>query len=219
MIGHLMAAGHLDSLNVARQKRLILINGAPHSTGIFKQPVEGPREIGPEGLLDDRISDLSVHGGVDKAVYAYGTEDYAWWAGALGRDTEPGLFGENLTVSGLDPSHAVIGERWQVGSTLLEVSEPRQPCSKLAAKMGDPRFVRTFAKALRLGAYLRVIEPGSLQAGDDIDVVARPGHGVTIELVGRVSFGRHELAEKALEADALSGAWRELLEEKAARAR
>jgi MOSC domain-containing protein YiiM len=165
-----------------------------------------------EGLEGDRQVDLRVHGGAHKAVYAYGTEDYDWWAAQLERETEPGLFGENLTVSGLDASHAEIGERWRVGSTLLEVSEPRQPCSKLGAKMGDPRFVKTFARALRLGAYLRVIEPGDVGAGDGVEVVERPGHGVTIETLGRIAFGDRDLIDAALEAPALSPPWRDWLE-------
>jgi MOSC domain-containing protein YiiM len=199
------------SVNLA-SVRLIMINGEPVKTGIFKLPAEGRVAVGPEGLEGDRQVDRRVHGGPDKAVYAYGTGDYEWWAGELGRETEPGLFGENLTVAGLDPSHAEIGERWRVGSALLEVSEPRQPCSKLAAKMGDPRFVKRFARALRLGAYLRVVAEGEVGAGDDVEVAARPGHGITIETLGRIAFGDRELIGRALEAPALSPQWRRWLE-------
>ena len=203
-------SGEVVSVNLGR-KRLITLNGRPTPTGIFKEPVEGRVEIGSEGLAGDRIADLSVHGGVDKAVYSYACEDYAWWAEELGRECGPGLFGENLTLRGVEAGHAVIGERWRIGTTLLEVSEPRQPCSKLAAKMQDPGFVKRFAKALRLGAYLRVIEPGEVGAGDAVEIVERPAHGVTIELLGRVAFGDRRLAAKALEAPALSGPWREWL--------
>jgi MOSC domain-containing protein YiiM len=199
------------SVNLA-SVRLIMINGEPVKTGIFKLPAEGRVAVGAEGLEGDRQVDRRVHGGPDKAVYAYGTGDYEWWAGELGRETDPGLFGENLTVAGLDPSHAEIGERWRVGSALLEVSEPRQPCSKLAAKMGDPRFVKRFARALRLGAYLRVVAEGEVGAGDDVEVAARPGHGITIETLGRIAFGDRELIGRAHEAPALSPPWRRWLE-------
>ncbi len=206
----LAVSGSLRSVNVARA-RLILLNGQPAKTGIFKEPVDGPVAIGAEGLEGDRVVDREVHGGIDKAVYAYGTGDYAWWSEELGRECGPGLFGENLTVDGIDPSTAEIGERWRVGSTVLEVSEPRTPCSKLAAKMEDGRFVKRFARALRLGAYLRVIEPGQVRAGDPVEVVAQPGHGVTTELVGRVIFGERSLAPRVLEASALGDSWRDWL--------
>ncbi len=206
-----MSDGRVVSVNLA-QVRLVTIGGSPVKTGIFKVPAEGRVAVGREGLDGDRQVDRRVHGGPDKAVYAYGTSDYEWWSEQLGRETEPGLFGENLTTQGLDPSHAEIGERWRVGSALLEVSEPRQPCSKLGAKMGDQRFVKRFARALRLGAYLRVIEEGELGAGDEVDVVERSGHGITVETLGRVAFGDRELVERALEAPALSPRWREWLE-------
>jgi MOSC domain-containing protein YiiM len=209
--------GRIVSVNVA-EMRLIMLNGQPVKTGIYKLPAGGRLEVVSDGLVDDRQADLAVHGGPNKAVYAYGTEDYAWWEAELGREMTPGLFGENLTVEGLDPSHAEIGERWQAGSALLEVAEPRQPCSKLAAKMEDRLFVRRFAKALRLGAYLRVVEPGELGAGDEVEVVERPGHGVTIETLGRIVFGDRTLIADALRAPALSGPWREWLSERASRA-
>jgi MOSC domain-containing protein YiiM len=206
-----LSGARVASVNLA-DVRLIMINGEPVKTGIFKLPADRRVAVGPEGLDGDRQVDLSVHGGTEKAVYAYGAGDYEWWEDELGRELEPGTFGENLTVSGLDPSHAEIGERWRVGSTLLEVSEPRQPCSKLGAKMGDPRFVKRFARALRLGAYLRVIEPGDVGAGDPVEVVDRPGHGITIETLGRIAFGDRELIARALEAPALSPQWRRWLE-------
>lgn len=212
-----LGSGRLLSVNVA-EMRLLMLNGQPVRTGIFKLPVAGRTAVGIEGLEGDRQADRTVHGGPDKAVYSYGSEDYEWWSSELDRDWEPGLFGENLTAEGLDPSHATIGERWRIGSTLLEVSEPRQPCSKLAAKMEDPRFVRRFARALRLGAYLRVIEPGELGPGDTVEVAERPDHDVTVEMLGRIAFGQRDLAPHALQASALSAGWRGYLEELAERA-
>ena len=136
----------------------------------------------------------------------------------LGRELPPGWFGENLTLIGLDPREARIGERWRVGTALVEVSEPRQPCSKLGSKMGDQRFVKAFAKAMRLGAYLRIVAPGSVEAGDAIEVVERPDHDVTIGLLSRVLFEDSSLGPRILVADALTDAWREHGERLAAKA-
>jgi len=197
----------VDSVNVGRPK-LLLINGQPNKTGIDKQPIDGPVELRDDAVAGDAVVDREYHGGYDKAVYAYASEDYAWWSGELGRELGPGAFGENLTTSGIAIAEARIGERWRVGSALLEVSEPRQPCSTLGAKMGDQRFVRRFAKALRLGTYLRIIEPGVVAAGDAIDVVDRPDHEVTVGLLGRVLFEDSSLGPQVLAAGALTDAWR-----------
>jgi len=195
------------SVNVGRPK-LLLINGQPNKTGIDKQPTDGPVELRDDAVAGDAVVDREYHGGYDKAVYAYASEDYAWWSGELGRELGPGAFGENLTTSGIAIAEARIGERWRVGSALLEVSEPRQPCSTLGAKMGDQRFVRRFAKALRLGTYMRIIEPGVVAAGDAIDVVDRPDHEVTVGLLGRVLFEDSSLGPQVLAAGALTDAWR-----------
>ena len=195
------------SVNVGRPK-LLLINGQPNKTGIDKQPIDGPVELRDDAVAGDAVVDREYHGGYDKAVYAYASEDYEWWSGELGRELGPGAFGENLTTSGIAIAEARIGERWRVGSALLEVSEPRQPCSTLGAKMGDQRFVRRFAKALRLGTYMRIIEPGVVAAGDAIDVVDRPDHEVTVGLLGRVLFEDSSLGPQVLAAGALTDAWR-----------
>ena len=158
-------------------------------------------------LDGDDQADRSVHGGPDKAVYAYASEDLAWWAEGLGQPVEPGSFGENLTTAGIDRSEAVIGERWAIGSTLLEVSQPRVPCFKLGIRMGDPTFPRRFAQAGRPGAYLRVVAEGSLRAGDVIRPVSRPVHGVTVGLVTRAYHRDHSLAARILEAPELPEPW------------
>ena len=200
-------APRVVSVNVGRPK-LLLINGQPHETGIDKRPTDGPVELRDDAVAGDAVVDRRHHGGYDKAVYAYATEDYEWWSDELGRELGPGAFGENLTTSGIAIAAARIGERWRVGSALLEVSEPRQPCSTLGAKMGDQRFVRRFAKALRLGTYMRIIEPGVVGAGDAIDVVDRPDHEVTVGLLGRVLFEDSSLGPQVLAAGALTDAWR-----------
>lgn len=151
-------------------------------TGIDKRPVTGPVAVGELGVEGDRQVDHVNHGGPDKAVYAYATEDLARWAEQLGRELGPGMFGENLTTAGVDVTGAVIGERWAVGDggLLLEVTMPRTPCYKFAHKMGEPRWIKRFTAEGRPGAYLRVLQPGPVAAGDRIQVRDRPAHGVTI---------------------------------------
>ncbi|MFN8112439.1 MAG: MOSC domain-containing protein [Solirubrobacterales bacterium] len=208
--------GRVASVNLGRP-RLLTINGSPRKTGIFKVPADGPVRLENDAVAGDSVVDTQVHGGYDKAVYSYAAEDYEWWSGELGRELGPGDFGENLTTSGIELGEARIGERWRVGKALLEVSEPRQPCSTLGAKMGDQRFVKRFAKALRLGTYLRIIEPGEVAAGDRIEVVERPDHDVSVGLLGRVLFEDSSLGPQILAADALTDAWREHGEKLAAR--
>ncbi|MFJ3402636.1 MOSC domain-containing protein [Promicromonospora sp. NPDC090134] len=149
-------------------------------TAIDKRPVEGRVKVRPYGLYADVQADRANHGGLDQAVYAYAQEDADHWSAELGREVTPGLFGENLRVSGLDVNAAVIGERWQVGSALLEVTQPRTPCQTFGRRLGEQRWVRRFTQANRTGAYLRVIENGELGAGDTVDVVHHPLHGVTV---------------------------------------
>ncbi len=155
--------------------------GARHGpSGIDKRPVEGPRAVGRLGLEGDRVFNIKDHGGPDKAVYAYAAEDAAAWAAELGRPVPPGLFGENLRTAGVDVSGALVGERWRVGGVLLEVRMPRVPCGTFAQRMGERGWVRTFTQRGWPGAYLAVLEPGELAAGDAVDVVHRPAHGVRI---------------------------------------
>jgi MOSC domain-containing protein YiiM len=203
----------LISVNVGR-KRLVLYNGGPISTAIWKKPVDGRVEVRGINLAGDDQADRTVHGGVDKAVYAYSREDYDWWEGELGEPLEAGTFGENLTVGGIDPTAAVIGERWRVGSVLLEVSEPRFPCFKLGIRMGDPRFLKRFALARRPGTYLRIVEEGELGAGDEIEVVSTPAHGVTIGQFTEAYLGSRDALVSLLEADELGQGWREWIEQR-----
>jgi MOSC domain-containing protein YiiM len=157
--------------------------GRARRSAIVKRPVEGPVACVGENLAGDEQALRSHHGGPDQAVYAYAAESYRWWEGELGRPLEPGLFGENLTLEGVDADHAVIGETWAIGSAVLGVTAPRIPCLKLQARTGEPKFVKRFAAARRPGAYLRIVEEGELAAGDEVRVLERPAHGVTIALV------------------------------------
>lgn len=136
-------------------------------SGIVKAPAPGRVPLGPAGLAGDGQADLTVHGGPDKAVYAYPVEHYAHWEVELLRDDlAPGRFGENLTVEGLTEDDLAIGDVLRADDALLEVSQPRVPCAKLGMRMGDPGFLRPFLRSGRVGFYLRVLEPGSLGAGD-----------------------------------------------------
>ena len=147
-------------------------------------------EVRGVNLVGDDQADRSVHGGPEQVLYAYAAEDYAWWETELGRSLEPGIFGENLTVEGVEVSRAVIGEAWQIGSVRAQVTAPRIPCFKLAARMGDPTFVRRFLAARRPGAYLRLLEEGMLETGDRVRVLSRPAHGLTISDVVDAYTGR-----------------------------
>ncbi len=137
-------------------------------TGIYKLPAQGPVGITRLGLRQDFIGDPKDHGGPDQAVYVYGGADDAWWSKELGRPLEPGTFGENLTVSDLESAGFRIGDRFHVGSTVLEVTAPRIPCSTLARRMGDPMFVKRYRRAERPGLYCRVIQEGTLRGGDEV---------------------------------------------------
>src|SRR3954447_16370382 len=175
-------SGVVESVNLGTP-RPVEVNGHTVLTAIWKHPVEGRVPVSGVNLRGDDQADRSVHGGPDKAVYAYAAEDEEWWRAQVGRDLGDAPFGENLITRGLPVSEAVIGEHWAVGSALLEVAQPRLPCFKLGLRMGDPRFLRRFADAGRPGAYLRVLAEGDIGASDEIRVVRRPEHGVTSALV------------------------------------
>jgi MOSC domain-containing protein YiiM len=202
-----VALGTVRSVSVSTV-RSVDIDGVAVTTGIFKKPVAGRVPLRGVNLAGDDQADRKVHGGPDRAVYAYAAEDYDWWGGELGRMLPPGTFGENLTLYGVDVSGARIGERWRVGSTLLQVTSPRVPCFKLAHVMNDPRFARTFARALRPGAYLRVIEEGDIAAGDSARVVARPEHELTIAEMARIFFFDRKRIRDMLVAPELPESWR-----------
>jgi MOSC domain-containing protein YiiM len=195
------------SVNVGRPRE-IERNGSVERTAIWKAPVEGRVAVRGVNVEGDDQADRSVHGGPDKAVYAYAGEDTAWWERELGRALGPGAFGENLTLAGVDVTGALIGERWRIGSVLLEVSQPRIPCWKLGKRMSDPRFLKRFAEAGRPGAYLRIAEEGELAAGDAVEIVHRPDHDITVGLVAHAFLHDHSLAARVLEAEALSDEWR-----------
>jgi MOSC domain-containing protein YiiM len=139
------------------------------------------------------------------------SEDSAWWAAELEREIPAGMFGENLSTDGVDCSGAVIGERWAIGSVLLEVCQPRLPCFKLGMRFGDPQMLRRFAQASRPGAYLRIVEEGDLGAGDAVDVLDRPDHGVTVAMVSDALLLDPDLRARAAQAPQLPHELREML--------
>lgn len=205
-----MTSALLLSLNVGRPQVIGTRRGVPVLSGFVKTPAAGRLRTAGVNLEGDDQADRSVHGGPDKAVYAYASEDTAWWAQELGRELGAGAaFGENLTTSGVDCSGAIIGERWRVGGALLEVCQPRLPCFKLGMVHGDPGLLRRFARASRPGAYLRILEHGELGAGDRIEVLDRPAHGVTVRLVADGFLRDRSLLRKALFAPQLASGLRE----------
>ena len=190
--------------------------GRATRSAIVKSPVDGPVAVRGVNLDGDEQADRRNHGGVDQAVYAYACESYEWWQRELDRELTPGIFGENLTLEGVDVDGAAIGERWAIGSTVLEVTRPRIPCLKLARRMDDLGFIKRFAAARRPGAYLRIVAEGTLQAGDEVTVVSRPDHGVTIAIVNEALLFDAELAPRLLRAPQLAAGVREWAEARAA---
>lgn len=173
------------SVNVGERRAVAAKSG---TSGIDKRPVAGPVEVrapgpkglGGSGLVGDHISDTANHGGDDQAVYAYAREDLDAWERELGRPLANGTFGENLTTAGIDVTGAVIGEHWVVGDVVLQVSCPRIPCVTFAVWLGEQKWVPRFTRARVPGAYLRVLNPGTLTGGSPVRVVDVPAHGVTV---------------------------------------
>lgn len=196
---------HLATVLVGRPRPVApLLGSEPVPTAIFKEPVSGPVQVGRTNLAGDAQADLENHGGPYKAVYAYAREDLEFWAEQLGRPLPDGSVGENLTTLGLDVTGALVGERWRIGTVLLEVVQPRIPCFKLGIRVGDRHFPRRFGPAARPGAYLRVVAEGQLAAGDRVEVVHRPTHGVSVGLVAHAYFNDRSLAERVLSAPELA---------------
>jgi MOSC domain-containing protein YiiM len=185
------------------------------TTGIFKEPVAGRVRLRGVNLDGDDQADRGVHGGPDRAAYAYAVEDYDSWAGELGAACAPGAFGENLTTRGIDVSGALIGELWRVGSAVVRVTSPRVPCYKLAMKMDDPQFVRRFAAAVRPGAYLAIAEEGDVAAGDGVEIVYRPTHALTLAAMTRIYFFERDRIGELVDVDDLPAAWRDWAREHA----
>ncbi|MVM36810.1 MOSC domain-containing protein [Spirosoma sp. HMF3257] len=177
---------HILSVNVGLP-RSVEWGGRTITTGIFKRPVEGPVSLEPLNFVGDRQADLTVHGGPDKAVYAYDNTHYAHWLQQIERnDWAPGFFGENLTTEGLLESEVRIGDLFRVGSALLRAVQPRFPCYKLNVRFDDPGMTRHFAREGRSGIYFRVVEPGTVQAGDEVNLIEAADTPITIQTVSQI---------------------------------
>lgn len=218
---HTIKAGRLVSLNVGKPKPL------PHGrktvpSGIFKTPVEGPRSIDWTELEGDAQADLVGHGGPNRRVCVHPLENYPYWEGRIGRPLAGhGAFGENFTTTGLVEAEVVIGDVYRVGSATLQVSQPRTPCFKLAARYGVKELAGWFAQTGLTGFYLRLVEPGEFRAGDAVELLDRPSHGVTVLETNRVMYrDRQDVAglERVLAVPEMSGPWLETFRERLAKA-
>ncbi|MFG3504618.1 MOSC domain-containing protein [Streptomyces sp. NPDC047821] len=196
------------TVNVGRPKAVGYSDSASGTTGIDKRPAEGPVRVadpgpkgeGGSGVAGDAVCDLRHHGGTHQAVYAFAREDLDHWEAELGRPLANGSFGENLTTAGYDVNGALIGERWRVGSAVLEVASGRVPCRTFASWLEQKGWVRRFTAHAAPGAYLRVVEAGEIRAGDGIEVVHRPDHEVTVAFAFRAFTLRRELLPRTLAA-------------------
>jgi MOSC domain-containing protein YiiM len=200
-------AGTLVSVNIAQVDHPGWKDWNDLGTAIDKRPVAGRIRAQALGLVGDRQADLVNHGGIHQALYAYATEDAAFWAAELGRAIAPGAFGENLTTAGVEVSGAVVGERWRIGSVLVEITAPRIPCRTFAVFWDVPKLVPRFTAAARPGAYMRVLEEGTLQAGDAVTVLSRPAHGVTVAELMRARSGERSLLPRIRQVTELPPGW------------
>ncbi|HYG79284.1 MAG TPA: MOSC domain-containing protein [Pyrinomonadaceae bacterium] len=209
------------SLNVGRP-RLAVWNGQTVSTGIYKSPVGGRVVLRTLNLDGDRQADLSVHGGPEKAVYAYPSEHYDYWRDELpGTELPWGMFGENFTTEGLDESSVNVGDRFRLGSAEVTVTQPRMPCYKLGIKFGRADIIKRFLASGRTGFYFSVQREGEVGAGDEIELIGREGNGVTIADILRLYVSDKDDVEtlrRAAAVGALPESWREYFRQRLAKA-
>lgn len=186
-------------------------NGTTVTTSIWKTPVSGPVRVATLNIAGDRQSDLSVHGGTDKAVYVYPSEHYDYWRRELpGVDLPWGAFGENLTTTGLSEEFR-IGDRLRIGTAEFAITQPRLPCYKLAARFGRADMVKRFMRSGRTGFYLRVVREGEVEAGDSISVDARAGETLTVADIVRLhtqDAANQQMLMRAANLEGLPESWR-----------
>jgi len=202
----------LISVNVGLP-RIVMSNGEPVSTGIFKTPVSGRVKLRTLNLDGDRQADLSVHGGPNKAVYGYPSEHYEYWKKELPELALPwGMFGENFTTEGLFESGLNIGDKFRIGTAVVMVTEPRLPCYKLGLKFGRSDIIRRFLASERTGFYFAVLQEGELGVGDQFEVMQKNEDGVRVSDITRLFVrDKHnvELLRRAIEVEALPESWRD----------
>jgi MOSC domain-containing protein YiiM len=200
-------SGTVLSVNVGGVRKFEY-RGRPAQSAIWKSPVSGRVAARGVNLDGDQQADREAHGGFDKAVYAYAVEDQRWWEREIGRPLSYGEFGENLNTERVEVNDALVGERWQIGSAVFEVSEPRIPCWRFGVRMNDETFPRRFSKAMRPGTYLRIVVEGEVGAGDEIRVVERPDHDLTIRDVFRIYMRDRDEVARLLAIAQLPESWR-----------
>ncbi len=202
---------HLISINVGLPQALSWKDQTA-TTSIVKKPVEGPVFVHTLHLEGDAQANLTVHGGVTKAVYGYPLEHYAYWESELNKEhLPPGSFGENLTIDGLKESDTQIGDRFQIGKVVLMATEPRQPCDKLAMRMQQEDMIERFLYSLRSGVYFSVLKEGMIQAGDEVKCIHKEQHGITVSDIIRLDVidrNDEEGLRKAIKIDALPEKWK-----------
>jgi MOSC domain-containing protein YiiM len=210
------------SINVGTPRE-VLYRGRFIRTGIFKEPVQGNVHLAKLNLDGDRQADLSVHGGLSKAVYVYPAEHYEYWRGELdGMKLPWGAFGENFTVEGLREETTRIGDRFRIGTAEVIVTEPRLPCYKLAIKFNREDIIKLFLRSRRTGFYLAAEQEGELGAGDSIEFLGRDENAITVaELVQVYLHGKkdREAMERVLQAKALPEGWRAYFKQQIAKVR
>jgi MOSC domain-containing protein YiiM len=207
----------LISVNVALPQT-VTWKGRIVTTGIFKTPVNGRVQVRSLNLDGDRQADLAVHGGPNKAIYAYPSEHYAYWRGEFPSMELPwGMFGENFTLEGLLEEAVHIGDRFRIGSGVMMVTQPRIPCYKLAAKFGREDIIQRFLESGRSGFYLKVVREGDVGAGDRIEPMSRDSAAVTVTEVARLYNGQsddRDLFQRAVQLEALPERWRDRFQER-----
>ncbi|OUX18245.1 MAG: hypothetical protein CBE17_02485 [Gammaproteobacteria bacterium TMED257] len=176
------------SINVSEPKK-IMFNGKELITSIYKKPIEGSVEVGEIGLKGDRQADMKVHGGYDKAVYAYSYKHYKTWSDKLDKDYQDfGLVGENLTIDDFNEKQINIGDELQIGNCIFQVSQPRIPCFKIGIKMNSREFPKMFSQSCLLGAYLRVIKDGTISTNDEIIISKKEPNSLSIYQIAELIF-------------------------------
>lgn len=207
------------SLNIGRPQ-IVVRGDRQYSTAIDRRPVAGPLALSVEGFDGDRVSDLSVHGGPDKAVCCFASEHYADFSARLGRPLEIPSFGENLTLAGLLETAACVGDTFAIGTAAVQITQPRQPCFKLAGKLAEPRVIEWTYATGQCGFYFRVLQPGHVAPGAALALMARPHPELTIARLLRVradASAEPELASRLAELPELSASWRDHFRKRGAR--
>lgn len=205
------------SVNVGRP-RLVLRNGEPVSTGIFKEPIAGRVMMRTLNLDGDRQADLTVHGGPEKAVYVYPSEHYDFWRRELpDMDLPWGVFGENLTTTGLLEAETHVGDKFRIGTAEVMVTQPRMPCYKLGIRFGRADIIKRFLASERSGFYLSVLKEGEVGVGDEFELLEKNESGVTVVDVTRLYSSDKEnldLLRHAIATEALPESWREYFQKR-----